>query len=78
MGLTVNVVKKPTRPVSMVLKEIAAVLSFGSVIAKSKLVELTALAAPKNRVKSRYVVNITLPFSGVESATNRKEPSAKT
>lgn len=77
IGLTVRVVTNPIRPVRIVLKAIAAVLSLGWVIAKSRLVELTALAAPKNSVKSLYVVNITLPLAGVERTTKRNEKSAK-
>ena len=53
IGLAIRVTEKPTSPVIIVLKAIADVRSLGGTIANSKLVELTALAAPKNRLIKR-------------------------
>lgn len=53
MGLTIRVVENPISPTTIVLKARAEVLSFGGTIVNNKLVELTALAAPKNRLIMR-------------------------
>ena len=53
IGLTASVTEKPISPTTMVLNARAEVRSLSGTTMKRRLVELTALADPKNRLTKR-------------------------